>query len=221
MRIRLIIAAMLCAAFVSVGCKGSEAVAPVAPVAPVVVDVSTPVNPPQMVANGVAVTGPVRMVDGLSGKIEGNGAQVAAATPLAVGNIVQVLWSGSYYQGQIVAADPAGTFKIHYVGWSTGWDESVPRERLKVGPVAAVAGAPSAPPPPPPPTPAPAAAGGTPATAATAFTVGQAISVEWNGRWYPSTVVAVQPDGTVRIHYVGWADSWDENVARSRIKTIP
>lgn len=48
--------------------------------------------------------------------------------------------------------------------------------------------------------------------------VGQNVQVLWNGTWYAASVLAFLSDGTVRIHYTGWADSWDENVARDRIR---
>ena len=215
---RSVLLLSLLAAIATGACKGGEPAAAAAPVAAPAVDVSTPVTPPQTIPNGVAVTGPVRAVENVAGAIQGTGVAVTPTTPLAVGNILQVLWRSTYYQGQVLALNPNGTVKIHYVGWSNGWDEDATRDRLKVGPITPVAGAAVAPPPPPP---APAAnaptGSGTPIDATTALTVGQAILVEWNSRWYPSTVVALNPNGTVRIHYVGWADSWDEDAVRTRI----
>lgn len=48
--------------------------------------------------------------------------------------------------------------------------------------------------------------------------VGQNVEVLWNGTWYAASILALLPDGTVRIHYTGWASSWDENVTRDRIR---
>jgi hypothetical protein len=42
--------------------------------------------------------------------------------------------------------------------------------------------------------------------------------VQWNGAWYAATVLAVQPDGRVRIQYTGWSSSWDETVPRERVR---
>ena len=49
------------------------------------------------------------------------------------------------------------------------------------------------------------------------FTQGDAVLVEWNGKWYRSTVLRSNGD-TIRIHYTGWEDKWDEDVPRSRIR---
>ena len=56
------------------------------------------------------------------------------------------------------------------------------------------------------------------AAASAGYTVGQNVEVEWNGTWYPSAILKVNSDGTYRIHYTGWADSWDEDVSKSRIR---
>lgn len=56
------------------------------------------------------------------------------------------------------------------------------------------------------------------ANTAGAYAVGQAVEVLWNGTWYASTIVAANPNGTYRIHYTGWADSWDEDVGAERIR---
>jgi hypothetical protein len=50
---------------------------------------------------------------------------------------------------------------------------------------------------------------------------GGAIFVEWRGSWYRAEVVKEHDDGTVRIHYVGWDDKWDEDVQRDRVRVGP
>lgn len=180
-----------------------------------------PVNPPQTIVGGVAVTGPHRSAEGVAGAIQGNGTAVTAQTPLAVGNIVQVLWNGVHYQAQVLALNGDGTVRVHYVGWSNNWDENVARDRLKVGPIVALTNAPAPAPQAaaaPPPNAQPAVGTGTAIDANTPLAAGQAIIVEWSGRWYPGSVIRTNPDGTVRIHYVGWADSWDEDAPRARIR---
>ena len=37
-------------------------------------------------------------------------------------------------------------------------------------------------------------------------------------RWKPVTVIAVNDDGTVRIHWDGWSDTWDEDVTPDRLR---
>jgi hypothetical protein len=48
--------------------------------------------------------------------------------------------------------------------------------------------------------------------------VGDAVSIEWNGGWYPGHVLAVEPTGLVRIHYSGYDNSWDEAVPLTRLR---
>ena len=41
--------------------------------------------------------------------------------------------------------------------------------------------------------------------------------VEWGGNWWHAKVLQAA-DGKYRIHYTGWADSWDEWVAPERLR---
>jgi hypothetical protein len=54
--------------------------------------------------------------------------------------------------------------------------------------------------------------------ASTPLEVGQIVQVAERSRWYAADVLQVNDNGTVRIHYRGWSDSWDEDVPRSRIQ---
>lgn len=47
--------------------------------------------------------------------------------------------------------------------------------------------------------------------------VGSKVMVNWKGTWYKATVTAVK-DGKWKIHYDGWANTWDEWVGKARIK---
>ena len=49
------------------------------------------------------------------------------------------------------------------------------------------------------------------------YKVGDKINVMWQGSSYPSTVLAVLPNDKYKIHYTGWASSWDETVGLDRI----
>lgn len=53
---------------------------------------------------------------------------------------------------------------------------------------------------------------GTPAVG-----LGRHVEVEWKGEWYPAQVIGVR-DGQSLVHYVGFADSWDEWVGAGRIR---
>ncbi|MCE9575035.1 MAG: hypothetical protein K8W52_17930 [Deltaproteobacteria bacterium] len=58
-------------------------------------------------------------------------------------------------------------------------------------------------------------------TSAAPLAVGRAVFVDWNGDWFEATVLADAADGTVKIHYVGWEDRWDEAVPRARVRITP
>lgn len=47
--------------------------------------------------------------------------------------------------------------------------------------------------------------------------VGDAVDANWNGAWYQANVIALAP-GKYRVHYVGYAASWDEWVTASRLR---
>lgn len=55
------------------------------------------------------------------------------------------------------------------------------------------------------------------AAAENKFKAGDVVTVEWHGRWWPATVIEVKPNSW-KIHYDGYADSWDEWVGPERIK---
>ena len=57
--------------------------------------------------------------------------------------------------------------------------------------------------------------------AQTELKLGQLILVEWGPSWYAADVVRVLANGTVRIHYRGWSDRFDEDIARLRIQLVP
>lgn len=49
------------------------------------------------------------------------------------------------------------------------------------------------------------------------YQVGDAVEVEWKGKWYPARVLKVSK-GTYFIHYDGYESSWDEWVGPKRIR---
>lgn len=61
----------------------------------------------------------------------------------------------------------------------------------------------------------------TQVTAATPLRRGMRLQGEWAARIYPVEVVELLNNGTVKIHYVGWSDSYDEVVPRSRLWVEP
>ena len=51
------------------------------------------------------------------------------------------------------------------------------------------------------------------------FTVKQNVEVLWKGRWYKATILEVK-NSSYKIHYDGYASSWDETVPAARIRAI-
>lgn len=56
---------------------------------------------------------------------------VSAPTNWKVGDTVDVEWSGSWYESQILAVLPGPQYKIHYVGWGNNYDETVGPSRMR------------------------------------------------------------------------------------------
>ncbi len=80
--------------------------------APVVVVVNpAPVAPPPSDANGYLVLGDTRLVEGQPVRVE---------------------WGAGYHDAQVVRVHADGTVLIHYSGWSSMWDETVPRHRIRL-----------------------------------------------------------------------------------------
>ena len=68
------------------------------------------------------------------------------------------------------------------------------------------------------PSPGPIVSSGISVAAETKLKAHQNVQVEWGGEWWAGEVLMLQPDGRVKIHYVGWDSSWDEDVPRSRLQ---
>ncbi len=49
--------------------------------------------------------------------------------------------------------------------------------------------------------------------------VGDKLSVEWNGKWYPAVIKEIK-EGKYKIHYDGYGDNWDEWVTTARMKKL-
>jgi len=75
-----------------------------------------------------------RELGGVPGAIASTGKAVTAETPLRVGMVLQVEWSGEWWAARIIGIQRDGQVKIHYLGWEPEWDEVVPRSRLQLDP---------------------------------------------------------------------------------------
>jgi len=60
------------------------------------------------------------------------GEPVSAKTPLQPGDKVTIDWNGSWWAGEVVAVHQDGGVRVHYAGWESKWDETVPRSRLQL-----------------------------------------------------------------------------------------
>lgn len=49
------------------------------------------------------------------------------------------------------------------------------------------------------------------------YKVGDALTVTWKNSNYPATVLAVLPNEQYKIHYTGYASSWDETIGLDRV----
>jgi hypothetical protein len=106
---------------------------------------------------------------------------------------IEVEWGGQWWPATVVQKNGDKTL-IHYVGWGDEWDEWVMKDRMRPLP-----GAPKP---------------GTPMPVEKAE-----IEVEWEGQWYPATVLKKMGTKTL-IHYVGWGAEWDEWVNKDRIRPL-
>lgn len=52
----------------------------------------------------------------------------------------------------------------------------------------------------------------------TPLVVGQDLQVKWGNTWWAGTIVGLEADGRVRVHYFGWSSSYDELKTRSELQ---
>jgi hypothetical protein len=48
--------------------------------------------------------------------------------------------------------------------------------------------------------------------------VGDKLLAEWGGQWWKVEVLETRADGQVKIHYEGWADTWDDWYPRAKLR---
>lgn len=141
----------------------------------------------------------------------------------AVGDKVDVKWNGSWWKAEILAVNTP-KYRVHYTGWSASWDEDVTSDRVRTATAGASQGtettaatatatapAASSAAPVAAPTPAPASA------AVAAWKVGDKVDVQWNGAWWAGQILSVN-GAQYKVHYIGWASSWDETVTTARLR---
>jgi hypothetical protein len=117
------------------------------------------------------------------------GALAMAKTHVA-GDALFVEWGGSWWKATAITPLPDGRTVIHYDGWSEDYDEVAKPKRLR-----------------------------TALNNQTTPAVGESFFVEWQGSWWPATVLKVSKGGA-RIHYAGYGPEWDEDVTMARIARL-
>lgn len=50
--------------------------------------------------------------------------------------------------------------------------------------------------------------------------VGDRVDVEWNGTWWKGEILEARSGNMYKVHYTGWASSWDEVVTSARIRPL-
>lgn len=151
-----------------------------------------------------------------------------------VGAKVDVLHQGSWSNATVKKEISTHRWLIGYDGWSESWDEEVGPDRIRprkpwtawsgvitfvtvgallLGAIGVVHlfnhGAAYYP---------AGASSGTQPRSGYDLSRGQAVLVEWNGTWYPATVVGAVDSSRVTIHYDGFSASYDESVGLARIR---
>ena len=107
----------------------------------------------------------------------------------ATGDALFVEWGGSWWKATAITPLPDGRTVIHYDGWNEDYDEVAKPKRIRT------------------------------ALNPTTPTAGDALFVEWEGSWWPATVLKVSKGG-YRIHYTGYGPEWDEDVTMARIARL-
>lgn len=168
------------------GCKKSEPSVEISPAASQVAPAPTPPPPP-----------------------------TPPATTYNVGDEVDVEWNSSWWKAEVLAVN-GDAYQIHYVGWSSSWDETVTPNRIRARTDGSSVG-----------TEAPAASAATAAAAApvakkntaaaTAWKVGDKVDINWKDQWWQGEVIGVTGN-KYKVHYTGWSSSWDETVGANRLR---
>ncbi|MCU0658398.1 MAG: hypothetical protein MUF64_25010 [Polyangiaceae bacterium] len=136
---------------------------------------------------------------------------LACSTPYRVGDRVLVEWDGNDYPASILVIESQARFRVHFEGYESIWDESVPATRIKGKVQGHIT-----PPPPPPRVRARMSAGSK--TPTSTFRQGDRVKVEWKGAFYTATILEVIGNERYRVHYDGYDANWDEVVDITRIQ---
>jgi hypothetical protein len=132
-----------------------------------------------------------------------------------VGDHVLVDWRGGDYPAVVVGVEGPTKFHVHYDGFSDDWDEVIPGARIRAR--LGTATSPVAAGPAPSKKVRPGPSGSATPLPPSVYHVGDRVRVEWHGSIYTATVITVLGDDRYRVHYEGFGNEWDEDIALSRI----
>lgn len=123
------------------------------------------------------------------------GSAAYAAPVCSVGNNAEVLWKNKWYGATVTRVNETQTkCFIHYKGYGTEWDEWVGADRIRI------------------------IGGGNAAPPAASWSVGDSVAVLWQNKWYGASIIE-RKQGLYKVHYDGYASSWDEWVESNRIRS--
>ena len=138
---------------------------------------------------------------------------VACSREPRVGDPVLVERKGTDHPAIIVAVLGPSKYRVHYIGYSDEWDETIPGTRLRgrlEGPI---------------PTnivPQRGGPGSNPskssATRPSFYREGDRVRVEWHRSVYSATILEVLEGERYRVRYDGYGSEWDEVVGLDRIR---
>lgn len=130
-----------------------------------------------------------------------------------VGDQVLVERRGAEHPAVIVAVEGPSKFRVHYIGYSEDWDETIPGTRLRgrlTGPIPNNI------------VPQPGGPFAAPSTSTAAspsfYKIGDRVRVEWHRAIYNATIIEVLGAERYRVQYDGYGSEWDEEISLDRIR---
>jgi hypothetical protein len=64
--------------------------------------------------------------------VDPSGIAVEPETRLEVGSMVLANWGGVWWNAEVLGLERDGGVRIHYAGWDSSWDATLPRKQLQI-----------------------------------------------------------------------------------------
>lgn len=143
------------------------------------------------------------------------GVRIEAVTEIAMGDILLAQHGSQWYPVEVLAIQPPDRVRVTWIDEPRG-NHSIPLAWCCRVPAAgvlppAVAGTPTG---------AVAKAPSSPDNSGRGIAAGQKMEAFWGNKWYPVEILSVGKDGKIRIHYIGYADSWDTDVEPDKLRPL-